>query len=47
MNFLMLMWSFIWNSKEWLELLEDNRTWIPEQDELLPLPNKHRTMWGD
>jgi len=46
MNFLKLLWSFMRNSKEWLELMEDQRTWIPEQDEFDPIP-KNRTMWGD
>jgi hypothetical protein len=45
MTFFRLLWSFIRQPQEWLDLLE-NRIWIPEDDFEEPKPN-HRTMWDE
>lgn len=42
-SFLKLMWSFLTRSREWLELLDEERgTEQIQIDEV----KKHRTMWG-
>ena len=46
MNLIRLLWSFLTESGDWLEMLERNRHVLDSTYEHVNDRNKNRTMWG-